>query len=203
MDGLGLASWMCEAEGVLARAHYSAMGNRKARVDGPDLALLEGVVSEKVLSALRAAAAQLSLLGVRHWLVGGLAVGAYGHPRATKDVDFFVGDEAFEHGGGLVTMKPGVPIQANGVVIDHLVAQDEPFLSAGLPTPEVQLEVAPIEVLLYLKLKSPRAKDRADIIELIKAGADVVRARAFLVSHASQFLPSLDRAVEEARSEEE
>lgn len=174
------------------------------RLDGPDLSLLEGVVSETVLTALRAAAAQLSRLGVRHWVVGGLAVGAHGHPRATKDVDFFVGDEAFEHhGGGLVTMKPGVPIQANGVIVDHLSAQNEPFLAAELPPAEVQLEVAPIEVLLYLKLKSPRAKDRADIIELIKAGADVARVRKFLVAHAASLLPALDKAVEEARAEEE
>ena len=174
------------------------------RLDGPDLNLLNGVVSDKVISALRAAAAQLSLLGVRHWVVGGLAVGAHGHPRATKVVDFFVGDEAFEHhSAGLVTMKPGVPIQANGVIVDHLSAQDEPFLSEGLPAAEVQLAVAPIEVLLYLKLKSPRAKDRADVIELIKAGADVARARTFLVAHAAQFIPALDRAVDEARAEEE
>lgn len=174
------------------------------RLDGPDLQLLEGVVSDKVLTALRAAAAQLSKLGVRHWVVGGLAVGAHGHPRATKDVDFFVGDEAFEHhGAGLVTMKPGVPIQANGVIVDHLSAQDEPFLSDELPPADVQLEVAPIEVLLYLKLKSPRAKDRADIIELIKAGADVARARAYLVLHAALLLPALEKAVEEARAEEE
>jgi hypothetical protein len=174
------------------------------RLDGPDLDLLNGVVSDKVISALRAAAAQLSLLGVRHWVVGGLAVGAHGHPRATRHVDFFVGDEAFEHhGAGLVTMKPGVPIQANGVIIDHLSAQDEPFLSEGLPAAEVQLAVAPIEVLLYLKLKSPRAKDRADVIELIKAGADVGRTRTFLTAHAAQYLAALERAVDEARAEEE
>jgi hypothetical protein len=174
------------------------------RLDGPDLNLLNGVVNDKVISALRAAAAQLSLLGVRHWVVGGLAVGAHGHPRATKDVDFFVGDEAFEHhGAGLVTMKPGVPIQANGVIVDHLSAQDEPFLSESLPAADVQLAVAPIEVLLYLKLKSPRAKDRADVIELIKAGADVARTRTFLVAHAAHLIPALDRAVEEARAEEE
>lgn len=58
-------------------------------------------------------------------------------------------------------------------------------------------------MLLYLKLKSPRAKDRADVIELIKAGADVARARSFLVAHAAQFIPALDRAVDEARAEEE
>lgn len=174
------------------------------RVNGPDLKLLDGVVSEKVLSALRAAAAQLSRLGVRHWVVGGLAVGAHGHPRATRDVDFFVGDEAFEHhDAGLVTMKPGVPIQANGVIVDHLSAQEEPFLTERLPQAEVPLEVAPIEVLLYLKLKSPRAKDHADVVELIKAGAKVEHTRAFLQAHAPQFLTDFERAIAEARAEEE
>lgn len=181
------------------------MGNRMNRPGAePDLRLLEGVVSSSVLDAMRAAAAQLSRLGVRHWIVGGLAVGAHGHPRATRDVDFFVGDEAFEHhAGGLVTMKPGVPIQANGVVVDHLSAQQEPFLTAALPAADLVLEVAPIEVLLYLKLKSPRAKDRADVIELIKAGADLERTRAFLARHASEFVPALEHAVTTARSEED
>lgn len=173
-------------------------------IRGPDLSLLEGIVAERVLGAMRAAAQQLTRLGVRHWLVGGLAVGAHGHPRATKDVDFFVGDEAFEHhGGGLVTMKPGVPIQANGVVIDHLSAQEEAFLAQALPSADHELAVAPIEVLLYLKLKSPRAKDRADVVELIKAGADVSRAREFLAANAPQFLDPLDDAVRAAAAEEE
>ena len=62
----------------------------------PDLSLLEDTVSARVLDAMRAAARALSTLGVRHWLVGGLAVGAHGHPAGTKQVDFFVGEEAFE-----------------------------------------------------------------------------------------------------------
>ncbi|HSN99340.1 MAG TPA: hypothetical protein VLS89_13685, partial [Candidatus Nanopelagicales bacterium] len=71
----------------------------------PDLSLLEGIVAPRVLDALRAASQQLTRVGIRHALVGGLAVGAHGHPRATKDVDFLVGDEAFaHHGGGLVTI---------------------------------------------------------------------------------------------------
>ena len=171
----------------------------------PDLALLHDVVSDRVLSAMRAAAAQLSRLGVRHWLVGALAVGAHGHPRATKDVDFLVGDEAFEvHSGGLVTMKPGVPIQANGVVVDHLSAQDdEAFLREALPPASEELSVAPIEVLIYLKLKSPRMKDRADVVELIKAGADVPRCRSWLVQHAPTLVESLDEARLAASAEEE
>jgi hypothetical protein len=38
----------------------------------------------------------LAGLGIPHALVGGLAVGLNGHPRATKDVDYLVGREAFE-----------------------------------------------------------------------------------------------------------
>src|ERR1700738_2528562 len=92
--------------------------------DRPDLAALEGVVSSKVLNAMRISHEELTRAGVPHLLAGGLAVGAYGYPRATKDVDFLVGEEAFmHHGAGIVTMKPGVPIQVAGVAVDHLSAQ--------------------------------------------------------------------------------
>jgi hypothetical protein len=63
--------------------------------DVPDLTLVEGVVSDKILRAAHAASSAYTKLGIRHALVGGLAVGAYGYARATKDVDFVVGDEAF------------------------------------------------------------------------------------------------------------
>ena len=53
----------------------------------PDLRLLEGVVASPVLSAMRAASRALTSLGIRHAVAGGLAVGAYGYPRATQDVD--------------------------------------------------------------------------------------------------------------------
>ena len=175
------------------------------RTQTPDLCLLDDAVSPKVLEAMRVAAAQLARLGVRHWLVGGLAVGAHGHPRATRDVDFLVGDEAFEHhSGGLVTMKPGVPIQVNGVVVDHLSAQEgESFLTRALPPATAPLTTAPIEVLVYLKLKSPRLKDRADVVELIKAGADLAVCRAWLEANAPSLVASLLEAERAARAEED
>ena len=78
----------------------------------PDPSLLEGVVSPLVLDAMRAASNAMTALGVRHLVVGGLAVGANGYPRATSDVDFLVGDEAFEHhAGGIVTMR--VPVRGS------------------------------------------------------------------------------------------
>jgi hypothetical protein len=140
-----------------------------------DLSLLEGAVASTVLSAMRVASAELTKLGVRHTLVGGLAVGAYGYPHATKGVDFLVGEEAFEHHpGGLVTMKPGMPIQVGGVAVDFLsIGADEKHLEAALDS-----EVASASALVYPKLKSPHSKDRTDVVEMVKAGLDVAEVRA-------------------------
>ncbi len=167
-----------------------------------DLALLEDVVAPKVLNAMKAASSALTRLGVRHVIVGGLAVGANGHPRATKDVDFLVGDEAFEkHEGGFVTMRPGVPIQVNGVAIDLLsVGDGEDHLAAALEAPPGSSIEAP--PLIYLKLKSPRQKDRVDVIELVKAGIDIDASRRYLAANAPQLVALFDDAVARAAAEE-
>lgn len=169
----------------------------------PDPALLDDVVAPKVLDAMRAASTALTALGIRHVVVGGLAVGANGYPRATKDVDFLVGDEAFEHHpGGFVTMKPGVPIQIDKVAIDLLsAAESEAHLSVSLAAPPGSFIEAP--PLVYMKLKSPRQKDRVDVIELVKAGIDVEACRAYLERNAPSHLAALEDAVRLARSEEE
>jgi hypothetical protein len=80
------------------------------------------VVAPAVLDALRLASEALTIANVRHVVVGGLAVGANGYPRATKDVDFLVGAEAFHHHpNGLVTMRPEVPFQVNGVAVADVI----------------------------------------------------------------------------------
>jgi hypothetical protein len=171
-------------------------------VTKPDPSLLEDVVASKVIDAMKAASHALTALGIRHVVVGGLAVGANGHPRATKDVDFLVGDEAFEHHpGGLVTMKGGVPIQVNGVAIDLLSVQaGEEHLATALEAPMGSMIEAP--QLVYLKLKSPRQKDRVDVIELIKAGVEIAACRTYLVRHASALLSLFEDAVVQAAAEE-
>jgi hypothetical protein len=169
----------------------------------PDPSLLQGVVAPEVLEAMKAASVALSRAGVRHVVVGGLAVGANGFPRATKDVDFLVGDEAFDRqAGGLVTLRSGVPFQVNRVPIDFIgVEADEAFLVAALEAaPGSMIEGPP---LVYMKLKSPRHKDRTDVIELVKAGLDVDRCRSYLSAHAPSFVPEFDDAVRRARAEEE
>jgi len=161
-------------------------------------------VSPRVRDAAVKSADQLNQLGIRHALAGGLAVGAHGYIRATVDVYFLVGEEAFEHHGPVVAFKPGVPIEVDGVSIDCLSPTslgpqveevlDHPPMSEGLP-------VVPIEVLIYSKLLAKRRRDFVDIVEFVKAGADVKRVRDYLSQYASDLLPSFEELVTEALAE--
>src|SRR5262245_16763823 len=110
------------------------MGRRPMPANTPDLSLLEGTVAARVVAAMRTASQTLTSLRIRHALAGGLAVGAHGYPRATQDVDLLVGDEAFErHPGSMVTLKPGVPIQVDGIAIDLIpTTADEAFVQQSL-----------------------------------------------------------------------
>jgi hypothetical protein len=57
-------------------------------------------------------------------------------------------------------------------------------------------------VLVYLKLKSPRMKDRVDVVELIKGGIDVDACRAYLGAHAPGFVPQFDELAARAEAEQ-
>ena len=172
-------------------------------VSDPNIKNLEGVVDRRILDAMRAASAQLTRLGIRHALVGGLAIGAYGHVRATKDVDFLVGDEGFDHyGGGLVSTVKGFPSRVADIPVDALSALpaekhleravSRAVMSDGVP-------VAPIEILVYLKLKSPRPKDAMDILELLLIGVDPAPIRWYLKKHAPEFLEKFQALVKKAK----
>lgn len=162
------------------------------------------LVSPAVRDAAEKTAAQLQHLGIRYALAGGLAVGAHGYVRMTSDVDFLVGEEAFEHHGLLVTFKAGVPIEVDGIRIDYLSpallgAQVETVLDA--PPTSNGLAVVPIELLIYMKLIAKRRRDKVDIVELIRAGADLKPIRAYLTEHASDLLPLFDQLADEANDE--
>jgi len=141
---------------------------------------------------------------VRHALCGGLAVGAYGEPRATRDIDFLVGDEAFIHSGPLVLLRPGVPLEALGIAVrltrspagdvwlDEAVAA--PATDAGIP-------ILRPEHLVYLKLLSSRKEDALDIESMIRAGLDVAAARALASRGGRELVANLDALVETAAAE--
>ena len=166
-----------------------------------DLEAVFEFVAPRVREAAKKAAAQLAYLGVRYALVGGLAVGAHGYLRATKDVDFLVGDEAFEHHGLLVTFKPGIPIEVDGIKIDYLSPQalgpqlerafDSPNRSAGM-------NVIEIEPLIFMKLVARRRQDLLDVVELVKSGANPAPIRHYLKFVAPELLSQFELLVEEA-----
>jgi hypothetical protein len=159
----------------------------------------------EVREAARTAATALVDLGIPFAFVGGIAVGAHGHVRQTVDVDFLVGEQAFDHHGSVVTFKPGVPISVGGVRVDYLSASSlGPAVEAGLKEPVISdgFPVVPIEILMYTKLVAGRQKDHGDVVELIKARADVRHVRSWLEMNGSDLLPIWDALVEAAEREQ-
>src|SRR5262249_38664198 len=156
-----------------------------------------GVVAPEILDAMKAASSQMTRSRVRHALIGALAVGAWGYPRASKDVDFLVGAEAFEHhDAGIVTMAPGVPIGVGGIPVDHVgILPGERHLEHALGRSDVP--IAPLEALVYLKLKSPRRRDAADVVELLRIN-DSAPVRSYLERHAPEMLSKFDGLASEA-----
>src|SRR5262245_22056072 len=138
-----------------ATVHLSYGQIPRRPVNTMDLKSAFQFVSPLIRDAATQTADQLSKLGIRYALAGGLAVAAHGYLRATVDVDFLVGEEAFDHRGSLVAFKPGVPIEVAGVRIDYLSpvalgpqlekVLDNPPTSDGFP-------IVPIDVLIYMKL---------------------------------------------------
>jgi hypothetical protein len=186
---------------MLVRPHLSIAPERRGLMTKPDPSLLQDVVAPKIIDAMSTASAALTRAGVRHAVAGGLAVGANGHPRSTRDVDFLVGDEAFErHAGGLVTLKAGVPFQVNNVAVDFLtIGPGEEFLESALNSPTAGfLDAAP---LVYLKLKSFRLQDQADIVNLINSSLDIDACRRYLQTNAPNLLPRFEELVTRAEQE--
>lgn len=110
--------------------------------------------------------------GIRHAIVGGLAVVAHGYARATADVDILVTDAARVQGRPLGI--PGVGFERDGVSVDVLfIEPHERFLRESILSIEGTPPVIPFPALAYLKLKAGRAKDFADLVELLKANPDL------------------------------
>ena len=168
----------------------------------PDLSLVDDIVAARVVGAMRTTSRLLTELGVHHVVVGGLAVGANGYPRATKDVDFLVTEKAFlMKEGGVVLLAPGIPFQVDGVAIDYLVANaDEAHLAAVLEASFGAAIDAPR--LIYMKLKANRLRDQLDVVELIKAGVDRDACRSYLQTHASELVGLFDRYARQAAAEQ-
>lgn len=138
------------------------------------------LLAPKMRDALLSAVYAYRQTGVRFALCGGLAAGVYGSPRATRDIDFLVGNEAFVPGPLLIFAHP-LPLQANGVAVDAIPLPDDKERalvldkaltyaridsSLGVPIPIL----AP-EWLAFMKLAVGRSKDKGDVVAMLESGA--------------------------------
>ncbi len=175
----------------------------------PSLDLVRGVIAPEILHAAEIASRKLTEAGIPHALAGGLAVGAHGYPRTTDDVDFLVGDEAFEkHAGGFVTLK--LPLISVGKVRVDFVSmddtqeeRDQTREAIDVPSRGQEVLVVPLPLLVYMKLKAGRQKDIADVVELLKRGRiEIDLVDRYLEKHAPTQGHRWDRAKKLAAEEE-
>jgi len=144
----------------------------------------------------------LSELGIPHAVVGGIAVGAHGAPRATDDVDFLVNQEDAFNGALILSFKPGVPIAVRGIVVDYLTPEGnehvellrralvEALESEGIP-------VVPLEALIVLKLQAARRRDLDDVARLCETADVEDHIRQCLLAEAPELMARFELAMKE------
>lgn len=149
-----------------------------------------------------AVSADFRLRGIRHAIVGGLAVIAHGYERATADVDLLVLNSGRVQGRAIGI--PGAGFCWDGVPVDCLFCSaGEGFLTGAVgraaPDPSGR-PIIPLSALVYLKIKANRAKDRADVVELLKVNAPGPVA-LWIARHAPHFTDRLAGLLREANTE--
>jgi hypothetical protein len=138
--------------------------------------------------------------GIRHALVGALGANAYrNRPRTTEDIDFLVGEEAFEtHAGGFVTMRVPV-VEFDGIDIDQVPLTDAlRVVEEGLNRAPVSdgVPIAPVDTIVVMKLLAGRTQDLADVEAIIGSGADRELLRAAVRAASPDRADILERLFE-------
>jgi hypothetical protein len=141
-------------------------GQEKGGEMKPNLKRAFLATSPSIEKAARRASKGFRDLSIRHALIGGLAVGAYGYLRATKDVDFLVGEEGFDRHGDLVTLRG--PFMVGEIPVDHLRTVEDAILEAAVDKAEESegIPVVPLHALVLLKLRAGRRQDFLDLVKL-------------------------------------
>jgi hypothetical protein len=147
--------------------------------------------------AVREVSKMFAEAGIRHALVGALGANAYrNRPRTTEDIDFLVGEEAFEkHAGGFVTMRVPV-VEFEGIDVDQVPLTealrvledglDRALVSEGVP-------IAPVDTIVVMKLLAGRTQDLADVEAIVGSGADRELLRSAVRNAAPRCSDTLER----------
>lgn len=173
------------------------------------------VMSETVGSEFLRTLARVerALAGVDHVLIGGQAVFFSGYERFSGDVDVGVirplRDVAallqragFESRGGARFVDPETGVEVDVVKLPRCTIPYVKRPTLAKAAQGLDVPVLPLPALVALKVKVGRAKDEADVIELVKAGSvpdrdEVVR----LLRSMGEPAESYDRLLERARKE--
>lgn len=158
---------------------------------------MQDMVEAEITSVVSKIATVFERRHVRHALIGGLAVGMHGRPRATKDVDFIIHVPAIAFPGLLEDLvSEGFEIDVPDAIrrwsserfiafwhgrvrIDWM----QPILplyanvlstAEAKPWLEVSLNVATPEGLILTKMAAFRSQDQADIETLLSANRDAI-----------------------------
>jgi hypothetical protein len=163
-----------------------------------------------VPEALRDAAIEVSSMlrtaGIRHVLVGGVAVSCNGYGRTTQNVDVVVEPGAFEYRDKAMFLRLGLPFKCLGIPI-HYVLPTNPFeiamLEQYLEIPAAgHVPILQIGPLTAMKLISRRHKDIADLIELFKRRTpDLDGVRKFVKENLPSQVQMLDELIACAEDE--
>ena len=177
--------------------------------DKPDFSNNLRAVSHDVVNSAIEVSLYLESIGVKHVIVGALAVGSYTTPRATDDIDLLVDDSLFvDPDVAIVILKPGIPYIINNINIDYLSATTSELdkfkreeIDEAKRISRRDPPVISVNALVAMKLEAYRYKDRADIVGMIHQGLKISAVRTFLKEKRPDLLEHFDELVAEVRAE--
>ena len=148
---------------------------------------LTDVISPALLKRTYEISQQLNALKIPHVLIGGLAIGVHGYVRATSDVDFLVGDEAFATMSPFLTFREELKELARVGETDMMsVPPQYPMLKEELRI-EDDVPVISLEGLILMKLEAFRARDQEDVSALLAMYPQKLREiRDYIQMHAPE-----------------
>lgn len=162
-------------------------------------------VPPKVREVAEKQTRELAREGIAHALIGGLAVGEHGYPRATTDVDFIISADDFPKIVG-ASLAVGLTKKVSGVRVDFITVEpEEPFLEDAIHDARGSPPIIPAGALVYLKLKAGRRRDQSDVVEMVKrGGVNVEQVRRYLTRiGADEILADFESLVDIAELEED
>lgn len=133
---------------------------------------LHACVSQVMIDGIRTVSLILAKQGIRHSLVGGMAVACHGCPRTTDNMDFAVRECAFEYHDKITLLRAGLPVKYMGIRVNYVTFTtqiEKNLLEQYLEVPSPgNVPVLPLGPLIAMKLMANRLKDKADVCEILK-----------------------------------